>query len=278
MRYLAYAQPFLFAVWGIGLASLWTMASGAMVRLKGQLASEGFRLLSPPAAGRAAATVLFLAGLFTVLANPAWLRSVTQIADITVPPELPSARWDAAASVLDPWLEQVDAVVTTDELGMLYYYGRADYLFSADLVPMCSPALLSGRTRLSAPEDILKYPLVHEFNYEFWGRWFELAGVSRSAVNLGPIIDDPNVLIGAALGLQGFVLGPPLFYREHIKSGMLITPLGEDIRIPIDYYFLVPTAGSVSKETLQLKNWVMDEVSKFHAEEPESLPDRRRTG
>lgn len=155
---------------------------------------------------------------------------------------------------------------------------QADYLFSADLVPMCSPALLSGRTRLSAPEDILKYPLVHEFNYEFWGRWFELAGVSRSAVNLGPIIDDPNVLIGAALGLQGFVLGPPLFYREHIKSGMLITPLGEDIQIPIDYYFLVPTAGSVSKETLQLKNWVMDEVSKFHAEEPESLPDRRRTG
>lgn len=131
MRYLAYAQPFLFAVWGIGLASLWTMASDAVGRLKGQLANEGFSLLSPPAAGRAAATMLFLAGLFTVLANPAWLRSVTQIAEITVPPELPSARWDAAASVLDPWLEQVDAVVTTDELGLLYYYGRADYLFSA---------------------------------------------------------------------------------------------------------------------------------------------------
>lgn len=155
---------------------------------------------------------------------------------------------------------------------------QADYLFSADLVPMCSPNLLSGQTRLASPEDILKYPLVHEFNYEWWAQWFEQAGVRGSAVNLGPIIDDPNVLIGAALGLQGFVLGPPLFYREHIKSGMLITPLGEEIRIPIDYYFLIPTAGTVSKETLKLKSWVMDEVSKFHAEEPESLPDRRRIG
>jgi len=131
MRYIAYAQPFLFAIWGIGLASLWTMASDAMGRLKGQLASKGFGLLSPPAAGRAAAAMLFLAGVFTVLANPAWLRSATQIADITVPPELPPTRWDAAAPVLDPWLEQVDAVVTTSELGMLYYYGRADYLLSA---------------------------------------------------------------------------------------------------------------------------------------------------
>ena len=131
MRYIAYAQPFLFAIWGIGLASLWTMASDAMGRLKGQLASKGFGLLSPPAAGRAAVAMLFLAGLFTVLANPAWIRSVTQIADIPVPPELPPTRWDAAAPVLDPWLEQVDAVVTTNELGMLYYYGRAGYLLSA---------------------------------------------------------------------------------------------------------------------------------------------------
>lgn len=131
IRYIAYAQPFLFAIWGVGLAAVWTMASDAMDRLKGQLISESFNLLSPVAARRVAGTILFLAGLFTVLANPAWIRSVTQIADITVPPELPPTRWDAAAPVLDPWLEQVDAVVASNELGLLYYYGRADYLLSA---------------------------------------------------------------------------------------------------------------------------------------------------
>lgn len=131
MRYIAYAQPFLFALWGIGIASLWTLVADAVSRLRRTMATEGFSLLPPRLAGRATTTLLALALLVTVLANPAWLRSLTQVADITVPPELPPTRWDAAAPALTPWLEQVDAVVTTSDLGMLYYYGRADYLLSA---------------------------------------------------------------------------------------------------------------------------------------------------
>jgi hypothetical protein len=72
-----------------------------------------------------------IAVLFTLLANPAWLRSITLLAGITGPLEQPPTRWPEARSVLEPWLEQVEAVVTTEDLAMLYYYGRADYLFSA---------------------------------------------------------------------------------------------------------------------------------------------------
>ena len=153
---------------------------------------------------------------------------------------------------------------------------QAEYLFSADLVPMCSPTLLGGRTRLNSAEDILAYPLVHEFSYEWWERWFELSGIRKAAVNFGPVIDDPNVLISAALSLQGIVLGPPLFYQSHIRAGLLITPFGNDIHIPIDYYFLTPTEGMVIKETMKLKTWILDEAAKFHEMEPASLPNRWR--
>lgn len=154
---------------------------------------------------------------------------------------------------------------------------QADYLFSADLVPMCSPTLLGGAHTLKSAEDILNYPLVHEFSFEWWGRWFELSGVRRPAVNFGPIIDDPNVLISAALGLQGIVLGPPLFYKNHIKAGLLVTPVGCDIRIPIDYYLIIPSEALISKNIRQFRSWLLKESQAYHINEPDSLPPRRRT-
>lgn len=153
---------------------------------------------------------------------------------------------------------------------------QADYLFSADLVPMCSPTLLGGAHTLKNAEEILNYPLVHEFSYEWWGRWFELSGVRRPAVNFGPIIDDPNVLISAALGLQGMVLGPPLFYKDHIKAGLLVTPVGNDIRIPIDYYLIIPSETLISKNIRQFRSWLLRQSKAYHVSEPESLPPRRQ--
>ena len=153
---------------------------------------------------------------------------------------------------------------------------QADYLFSADLVPMCSPTLLGGTRTLKDAEHILNYPLVHEFSYEWWKRWFELSGVRRPAVNFGSITDDPNVLITAALGLQGIVLGPPLFYKDHVKSGLLVTPVGSEVSIPIDYYIIVQSEALISKNIRQFRNWILKESQAYHAMEPDSLPPRIR--
>jgi hypothetical protein len=131
MRYIAYALPFLFALWGVGLAYLLSHGVGLAGWLRERVADR-FTLLKGGTARFAARALLVLGVLFVVLANPAWLRSVTLLASITVPPELPPTRWDLAAPVLGPVVETTDAVVTTSELGMLYYYGRADYVLSAN--------------------------------------------------------------------------------------------------------------------------------------------------
>lgn len=130
MRYLAYAQPFLFGLWGVGLAALFTGARELYARNRERLGQSlsllHRRLISP------LATLLVIgAFVFLVLANPAVLRTVALLAGITVPPEVPPTNWDTARPVLEPLLREVDAVVTTDDLRMIYYYDRADYLLSA---------------------------------------------------------------------------------------------------------------------------------------------------
>ena len=68
--------------------------------------------------------------LFLLLANPAWLRTATLLAGIDAPGEEPSPDWAAARPALEPLLARVPVVVTTEELGALYFLGRYDVRFS----------------------------------------------------------------------------------------------------------------------------------------------------
>lgn len=124
LRYIAYAQPFLFVLWGIALAALWPRLMAFADRLRGRLTDQlgGSRLL--------AATLMVGAVLFLGVGNAATLRTVALLADVTIPPEQPRTNWPAARAELAPWLEQADVVVSTEELGHLYFLGRYDVRFS----------------------------------------------------------------------------------------------------------------------------------------------------
>lgn len=128
LRYIAYAQPLLFVIWGIAIAAVLpasrTFAAWLRDRLAAALAFLG------AAAGRTATVLVALAFLFLVAANPFWLRTATMIADIPVPPEKPATDWRRAAPALAPLLARVDVVVDTEELGPLYFLGRHDILYS----------------------------------------------------------------------------------------------------------------------------------------------------
>ena len=127
LRYIAYAQPFLFVVWGIALAALWPHLLGFVrmvrARLVGGVEEVG---------GKAWMADVLLAGAlgFLLLANAATIRTVALLADVTVPPEQPRTNWPAAREALEPWLKRADIVVTTEELGHLYFLGRYDVRFS----------------------------------------------------------------------------------------------------------------------------------------------------
>lgn len=130
IRYMAYAQPFLFALWGVGIASFVELGRDTISRLVtglqdllGESARHMRRPLAHLAVGLALGSV--------VLANPAWLRSATLLADVTLPGQTPPTDWAAAQPTLQPWLDTAEIVVATEELGPLFYYDRVDLMLSA---------------------------------------------------------------------------------------------------------------------------------------------------
>jgi hypothetical protein len=128
LRYLAYAQPFLFIVWGLAIAgllpSLVPVVRRLTERLERALAELGgaARLASRALIGGALAILL--------LANPFWLRSASVLADLPLGPETPDTDWRRAAPVLVPMLAEATVVINTEELGPLFYFDRHDILFN----------------------------------------------------------------------------------------------------------------------------------------------------
>jgi len=128
-RYLAYAQPFLFVLWGMGLAATVPFVARLLAELRDGL-TQSVKGPSILVRRRLAGGLLATALLIVLLANPFWLRSASMMADIAIPPEKPTTNWPAARAALTPWLEEAEIVVTTEELGTLYFLGRYDIRYS----------------------------------------------------------------------------------------------------------------------------------------------------
>lgn len=128
LRYIAYAQPLLFVIWGVALAALLPALREALGGLRAGLAA---RMQSLGRRARWTSTALVGGTLLSVvLVNPFWLRTASVLAVRPIGPELPDADWRRAAPVLAPLLTEVAVVVDTEELGPLYHLGRHDILFS----------------------------------------------------------------------------------------------------------------------------------------------------
>lgn len=128
-RYLSFAPPFLIILWAIALAyvipPLQGFTAGVLARLKTTIAWPE-RLRSLLSSAIVAVVLAILA-----ITNPFWLRTATVMAGMDLPGEAPTPDWRAAQATLEPWVRRANIVVAAEELGSMYFLGRADISLSA---------------------------------------------------------------------------------------------------------------------------------------------------
>ena len=128
LRYVFYLMPFIFTIWGVALATVLRRTISFMRRHA--TAAITYALPGRAAAGGLAAVVVALGVVWLLVANAATIRTVTLLADITVPPAQPAPRWDVVRQVLHDELENSDVILTSTELDAIYYLGDYDVLIS----------------------------------------------------------------------------------------------------------------------------------------------------
>ncbi len=121
---------------------------------------------------------------------------------------------------------------------------RAMPLLQEDVVPVCSPGLLSqrGRTGRLAPQELAEgWPLLQQSTRPYgWRQWFDAVGVAAPAAMEGPRYELFSMLAVAASHGLGVALMPPLLIEAELARGELVVACDQVLQGERGYYLITP--------------------------------------
>ena len=104
--------------------------------------------------------------------------------------------------------------------------------------PVASPGLLDRLGHPARPEALLGFPLIHQRDTLGWSQWFAYRGIPVGQSLSGPVIEDTNVVLQAAIAGQGLVMGwRPLIDGE--LANRTLVQLFAAVRSEIRAYYLI---------------------------------------
>ena len=232
------------------------------------LTAEGRRLLGP--VGAALDSLAEVAGVLRADAGGGTLTlSLTPTFGVrwlaprlgrfwTAHPEI-DLRLQHSIHLVDFARDEVDAAV---RWGSGVWPGvAAVYLMPAGLVPVCSPALCQGPPALKVPDDLRHHTLLHERDYVEWAQWLAVAGAREVEARRGPIIDDPTVVLQAAIDGQGVALTSEAIVRGDLESGRLVQPFDVDLDADNAYYLVAPPKAFERPNVQAFRDFLLAELA-----------------
>ncbi len=132
-----------------------------------------------------------------------------------------------------------------------------ELLFEEELVPVCNPQLLNGKSSLSVGE-LAAYPLLHKNTREdAWRHWFDMQGYQGSNPIGGPRYDLFSMVIQAACYCRGIALVPRLYVEDELKSGSLLIPIDRSIYGLKKYCVVYPEHEETTPTLKLFIDWLM---------------------
>ncbi len=134
---------------------------------------------------------------------------------------------------------------------------QADFLLRVAVTPVYASSMPLGISDEMTPDELLGLPLLHHRDQSGWQHWFAAAGVTAPTVLSGPIFEDANVLLQAALEGQGVALGFLPLIADEISGGRLIQPWTMTVE-PKESYYLLYQQGNVSRSAVsRVRDWLL---------------------
>lgn len=152
--------------------------------------------------------------------------------------------------------DAVDAVILAEDREFLGY--DAELLFRAELVPVCSPALISGRLPIHTPQDLQEHTLLHaQTRPNDWARWLKTAGVEGIDTHQGMTLESTSIAYQAAIEGLGVAIGIRELIPQDLARGLLVTPFLDLPKLSLDYFLVMPERMKDNRNLQRFRDWIM---------------------
>ena len=134
-------------------------------------------------------------------------------------------------------------------------------LTTEELFPVCSPHLLSGRTRDHKAASVLELPLLHLDDYSGWTRWLDAAKVKPGKPLQGLVMNRASMVIDAAVNGQGIALARSTLAAWDLINKRLLAPFSETLPLSSAYWIVAPQATADLPKIVTFRNWLLTEAA-----------------
>jgi LysR family glycine cleavage system transcriptional activator len=153
----------------------------------------------------------------------------------------------------------------SDGVDVAIRYGTGNYeglisekLFDDELFPTLSPEL-ARRARLRSPADLTRLPLLR-IRQQPWAPWFAAAGLSIAEPRRGPVFNDSELALQAAIQGQGAVLARGSLAALKLRAGTLVAPFAQRIPSPATCHLVYPPQHARKPALLLFREWLYAEL------------------
>ncbi|QUM81852.1 transcriptional regulator GcvA [Moritella sp. 5] len=138
---------------------------------------------------------------------------------------------------------------------------RSDRLTWDELIPVCSPTLLSCMPTPKCPSELNEYALLHVIGYEEgWGHWLNATGFHDINTDKGMTFDTLVSAFEMAKHGHGIALGRSSLVKKSILKGELIAPFSQTIPTTEGFYLKTPTSQIDNKKIETFRQWILSEI------------------
>ncbi|MEQ8707812.1 MAG: transcriptional regulator GcvA [Rhodospirillales bacterium] len=153
------------------------------------------------------------------------------------------------------------------DIGIRYGAGewsnvRSEKLFSEDLFPVCSPALLDGAIPLREPADLARHMLLQDAGMD-WSTWLIAAGIGDLELHFGTSFIDSSLALQAAMAGQGVALGRMALVADDLAAGRLVRPFQISLPSNFAYYIVCSVHTGDSPKIRAFTDWLKDEARNY---------------